>query len=275
MDPDRIDINLISSWIRTCDRVHVGEDAAANTNIASALTENDLPFLYLIDLEQECLVRIPLSTRTGEEKACPRYVALSYVWGKVEIPMTTTKNLQLLQTPGALSPQTFLRINKGKRLTRTIEDAMHLARQLGIRFFWTDCFCIVQDGGAEKTMFINAMAFIYARAYFTIVAGEGAHGDFGIPGIDSSRPTYDSNGADDGSGTVGQQQQLPRRDIMCRYMKFPGPVTLQTEHINEHAARSVCNGTPWATRAWTFQEASSHAGCSCATGPSAGFVGTT
>ncbi|KAK3938138.1 heterokaryon incompatibility protein 6, OR allele [Diplogelasinospora grovesii] len=230
MDADRIDTDLIGSWIETCDRIH--GDAATHTNIASLLTQSDLSFLYLIDVEQECLVRVPLRDSPADG---PRYVALSYVWGQVTIPKTTTKNLQRLQQPGALSPQTFASIS-GSRLTRTIADAMHLASRLGIRFFWTDCFCIVQDGGAEMAMFIEAMASIYARAYFTIVAGEGAHGDFGIPGV-----------------CRGDAPGQPR-DITCRYMRFPGSV-LQTEHMSDHDAKGICAGTAWSTRAWTFQEA--------------------
>ncbi|KAK0711756.1 heterokaryon incompatibility protein-domain-containing protein [Lasiosphaeris hirsuta] len=232
MDANRIDTDLIGSWIETCDRLH--RDATTHTDMAaSLLTQSSLPFLYLIDLEQECLVRVPFA---GSSADGLRYVALSYVWGRVAIPKTTTKNLGRLQQPGALSPRTFSK-DGGARLTRTIEDAMNLASRLGIRFFWTDCFCIVQDGGAEKAMFINAMASIYSRAYFTIVAGEGPHGDFGIPGVCR----------DGGPG-------LEPRNITCRHMVFPGAV-LQTEHINDHAARSICAGTPWSTRAWTFQEA--------------------
>ncbi|GAB1317087.1 Heterokaryon incompatibility protein-domain-containing protein [Madurella fahalii] len=230
MDADRIDMDLISSWIETCDRLH--KEAATHSAISSLLTQSGLSFLYLIDLEQECLVRVPLAGPSAEGL---QYVALSYVWGRAEIPKTTTMNLQRLQQPGALSPRIFAGIS-GHRLSCTIADAMHLASRLGIRFFWTDCFCIVQDGGAEKAMFINAMASIYSRAYFTIVAGEGPHGDFSIPGV-----------------CRGDAPSRPR-DITCCYMRFPGSV-LQTEHINDHAARSICAGTPWSTRAWTFQEA--------------------
>ena len=164
--------DLISSWIETCDRLH--DEAAAHSATVSLLTQSGLSFLYLIDLEQECLVRVPLGGL--------RYVALSYVWGQAEIPKTTTMNLQRLQQPGALSPRIFAGIS-GHRLSRTIADAMYLVSRLGIRFFWTDCFCIVQDGGTEKAMFINAMASIYSQAYFTIVAGDGPHGDFGISPI--------------------------------------------------------------------------------------------
>ncbi|KAK3294458.1 heterokaryon incompatibility protein-domain-containing protein [Chaetomium fimeti] len=242
MDANRIDTGLISSWIETCDRLH--SNAITHTDGASPMTQSNLPFLYLIDLEQECLVRVYLDGGGDGSSADgpPCYVALSYVWGRVEIPTTTTKNLAQLQQPGALSPQTFARTS-GTRLTRTIADAMSLASRLGIRFFWTDCFCTVQDGGAEKTMFINAMASIYYRAYFTIVASEGPHGDFGIPGV-----------CRDKNGGPSVDPPPPPRDIICRHMTFPGAV-LQTEDMMGHSTRSICEGTPWSTRAWTFQEA--------------------
>ena len=87
MDENRIDTDLISSWIKACDRLHA--DVATHSNIASLLAQDDLPFLYLIDLEQECLVRVSIDSSAND----PRYVALSYVWGRVEIPKTTTENL--------------------------------------------------------------------------------------------------------------------------------------------------------------------------------------
>lgn len=215
----RVDIGLIREWIDACNHLH----GPSISHIAPTLVQSQLPWLYLIDLERESLVRVSVSAE-------PQYTALSYVWGRVEMLKTTKENLNRMQQPGALS---IISKFEGHHIPNTISDAMYLASQLGVKYFWTDCLCIVQDDESTKGMFINAMASIYARAYFTIVAGEGSDGNFGISGTRS---------------------YLKPRNIPFRYMHFPG-YSMQTENMNELSDKGAAVGTPWASRAWTFQEA--------------------
>jgi hypothetical protein len=44
-------------------------------------------------------------------------------------------------TPGSLS---------GQAASRTIMDAVELARRLGVRYIWIDALCILQDDDADK-----------------------------------------------------------------------------------------------------------------------------
>ncbi|KAJ5097523.1 HET-domain-containing protein [Penicillium angulare] len=139
----------------------------------------------------------------------------------------TTDNIEHLQKPGSLL------LEYAQPIPRTIADAMHLALQLGCPYFWTDCLCIVQNDNVTKGQFIKAMALIYAQSYLTIIAGEGQDGNFGIPGINGcTKP----------------------RDIICRYLEFPGCV-MSTEHIVDFMHQTECRGTVWQSRGWTFQEA--------------------
>jgi hypothetical protein len=142
---------------------------------------------------------------------------------------TTTKNLEKMLQPGSLLES---QEKKGPKIAQTIVDAMELARKLGCPFFWTDCICIVQDEEDERTMFLNGMASIYANAYLTIVAGEGADGNNGIPAIGRcSKP----------------------RNTFCSEMRFPGH-TLSLGPRYDTSPAVHCKGTAWSTRGWTFQE---------------------
>lgn len=225
IDVNKIDTTIIQGWIETCDRLH--EPGARS--IAPLLSASELPWLYFIDLERQCLVKV-------DTAQSPRYIALSYVWGGVDMLKTTTENLEKMQQPGALLDSQEM---KEPKLAQTIVDAMVLARKLGCPFFWTDCICIVQDEedpdqkqNVDRTMFLNGMASIYANAYFTIVAGEGANGNHGIPGIGRcSKP----------------------RDTLCSEMRFPG-YTLSLGPNCEITPALYCTGKVWSTRGWTFQE---------------------
>ncbi|KAF3062695.1 hypothetical protein CFAM422_010800 [Trichoderma lentiforme] len=143
----------------------------------------------------------------------------------------TTENLEKLLQPGALIESQG---TKGPKLAQTILDAMDLARKLGCPFFWTDCICIVQDDEEERTMFLNAMASIYANAYLTIAAAEGADGNSGIPGL----------------GRCSEP-----RDTFCSELRFPGhTLLLRLENGTIPAVAVYGKGKTWSTRGWTFQE---------------------
>lgn len=81
-------------------------------------------------------------------------------------------------------------------------------------------------------MFLHGMASIYANAYLTIVAGEGADGDHGIPGIGRcSKP----------------------RNTLCSEIRFPGHTLSLGPHC-EITPALYCTNEAWPTRGWTLQE---------------------
>ncbi|EHK49702.1 hypothetical protein TRIATDRAFT_270860 [Trichoderma atroviride IMI 206040] len=223
MDANKIDTSVIQKWIETCDRIHEPEAQS----VAPLLSASELPWLYLIDLEKQCLVKV-------DTAQSPRYVTLSYVWGGVDMLKTTVNNLEQMLQPGALLDSQEM---KRPKLAQTIVDAMDLARTLGCPFFWTDCICIVQDAEDERTMFLNGMGSIYANAYFTIVAGEGKDGNHGIPGIGRcSKP----------------------RNTLCSKIRFPGHSLFLTPRTDKATALKspavYCTDKEWSTRGWTLQE---------------------
>jgi hypothetical protein len=138
--------------------------------------------VLLINVEDGCLVA-PQSMLT--------YIALSYVWGKVQPFQTTRENVQILRKPKALYAA---RIRS--RIPRTFQDAMRLTRSLGQRYLWVDALCIVQDA-ADKQNQLDRMGQIYQGATLTIVAAQGQDAGAGIHfrnGLVASEPRADSPG---------------------------------------------------------------------------------
>jgi hypothetical protein len=103
---DHIDLALILCWLQKCNSHGGGCTEARQAGLPK------LPFLYLIDVEAECLI---------SASAGVRYVALSYVWGQIRNFTTKHKNLQSLQRPGALGVSSISNL-----IPQTIRDAMHL-----------------------------------------------------------------------------------------------------------------------------------------------------
>jgi hypothetical protein len=121
----------------------------------------------LIDVQNKCLVMC---------QASYRYACLSYVWGGASTLKTKRHILDSLMLEG------FLDINRDE-IPRTIRDAMSFTEQLGIRYFWVDSLCIVQDDELSKHDQNQAMAVIYANAYVTLIARNGRDADHGLRGI--------------------------------------------------------------------------------------------
>lgn len=88
------------------------------------------------------------------------YVALSYCWGGRQALLTTKQTLEEYHQRIPVS-----------ELAQTVQDAISLTRELGIRFLWVDCLCIVQDDKQDKSREIGKMRNVYANSYLTICAG--------------------------------------------------------------------------------------------------------
>ncbi|RYC61237.1 hypothetical protein CHU98_g4973 [Xylaria longipes] len=151
-----------------------------------------------------------------------KYLALSYVWGRTASFETTKNNVKRLCYPGALSD-----VRTWNALPTTIRDAIHLTKILSLRYLWVDRLCIIQDDNDSKKTLLQAMPFIYANAYFTIVAAEGLDASHGLCGISCHR----------------QNVRLARIDL-------PNVTLLETKIRSADGSKS-----PWAYRGWTFQEA--------------------
>jgi hypothetical protein len=135
------------------------------------------------------------------------YAALSYVWG------------QPVKKEGALPTQ--------QKYSRTILDAITVAKAIGLKYLWVDKYCIDQDDVSKKLQQINQMHLIYASAEITIIASDGANAEAGLPG-------------------VGSTSRNPQAAIDV------DSITLISHMVSPRARISK---SIWATRGWTLQEA--------------------
>ncbi|GLA25218.1 hypothetical protein AnigIFM63326_001835 [Aspergillus niger] len=226
--PPQLNIPLIQDWLLRC-RTH--KHSARTPKIGTGPFDGH-PF-RLIDVTRECV--------TLQMERCD-YVALSYVWGNSptildpghengsQILVATQHNLSLLCRPHALSESG----RKLGKIPRTVSDAMELARKIGIRYFWVDTLCIVQDDEQDKSRLISHMDDIYDNATITIMASAGDSPDAGLPGI-SPRAGFPIESYSIPDETNGQ--------VLALSLSLPS------------LCHEVRKGM-WNTRGWTFQEQS-------------------
>ena len=197
------DSRLFQKWKHTCSEQH-------GTRCADLFSGGKLPRLRLIDVENYCVIE------TENEHS---YVALSYVWGKVQVPLLTKATERQYGQFGSL---------KSELIPATIADAMEVTRVLGEKFLWVDSICIVQDDPADKASYISKMDAIYGSASVTVIAAFGDTAQAGLPGVrPSSRLFIQEPFIKDGTTFI------------------PSFSTGGTSYIGDNS---------WDTRGWTFQE---------------------
>ncbi|KAF2867399.1 heterokaryon incompatibility protein-domain-containing protein, partial [Massariosphaeria phaeospora] len=87
------------------------------------------------------------------------YCALSYCWG-ADQPFSTTEK----------SYEAYLEALPYNDLPRTIRDALHVTRSLGMQYIWIDSLCIIQKHPEDVPRELAKMLSIYVNAQFTISA---------------------------------------------------------------------------------------------------------
>lgn len=189
---DEIHYDKIRCWIDDCMSSHLGN--------CTKRVELPVHHLNLIDCESRCIITA---------KPSFRYSALSYVWGLSPDGTGTIRGNGLPSS-----------------IPKTIEDAMVVNGQLGIRYLWVDRYCIL-DSSDHKAEQIGNMHNIYRGAEVTIIAAAGEDPHYGLPGVHQRRP----------------RKSQPAFDFKGRRLVFTGrslPLHLQY--------------SKWDTRAWTLQE---------------------
>ncbi|MCJ1247930.1 hypothetical protein MMC30_005145 [Trapelia coarctata] len=203
----RIDVKLVKKWMKLCQRWHGEGCQQLSTTLSLEFPSN----FRVLDTWARCVVQAP--------SAC-RYLALSYIWGAVEVFKLTTKNLDELQAAGGLQ-------KVWQNLPNTIRDAITLTSSLSIRYIWIDSLCIVQDDDRDKMSLIPNMHLIYDRAFMTIIAGTGKDAEAGLPGVRTNSRAH--------AQTV--EEILPGLRLVC--------LKSLTDALNQSIYES---------RAWTYQE---------------------
>jgi hypothetical protein len=144
------------------------------------------------------------------------YATLSYCWGGDQPFKTTAENFLLMQES--------LDYNS---LPKTIQDAIVVTRQIGLRYLWIDALCIIQDSQTDIACWINRMDSMYSDCTICIGAAVAKFVSEGF-----LRP-----------------RQHPRA------VKLPFDLTKGGKgHVWATRYRSSVDPVPLFQRAWAFQE---------------------
>ena len=203
---------LIKNWIYTCQKHHGDKCQITHDDKYNSMI--DQAYFGVIDVQDMRLSRLPKQEGT-------RYVALSYSWGNVPKPFTTSiDNVRKLQAPRGI--ETVF-----SSLSRTIQDAIDLVRELGERYLWVDSICIIQDSRSSWQLNASSMDTVYSNAYFTICAADGENPSAGLRGMHSNERQFSQH----------MELYAPGLRLMASYL-----------------AKTYIQNSTWNTRAWTFQE---------------------
>ncbi|PVH72263.1 HET-domain-containing protein [Cadophora sp. DSE1049] len=197
----------VTLWLNRCEETHV-------RNCDKLLLDSAPPKIQnrtYIDVQKQSLVVRPYSCR---------YIALSYVWGRVPQLLLTSTNRDLLFVPGSLK-------TLEDSIPRVIRDAIQAVQSLDETLLWVDSLCIAQDDKSEKHVVISEMASIYDRALATIIAAHGENAEACLPGVCQD------------SRILDQDAKIPGTDIYISKRKNLG---------------SLMRRSTYNRRGWTFQE---------------------
>ncbi|KAM0814065.1 putative Heterokaryon incompatibility domain-containing protein [Seiridium cardinale] len=164
-DPgDRWNVAVIDAWLRDCDEAH------------ECLCIRDKSFLptRLLDVGLDS-TNCRLICHTGKLSRGSKYLALSHRWGAHLDPSLADKIVCTYET-------NIRRLAKGvddSVFPPLYQDAITIARKLGIHFLWIDSLCIIQpepgnhkdrDKGQDFRRESNKMELVFSSAYATIAA---------------------------------------------------------------------------------------------------------
>lgn len=150
-----VDFELVSQWVRYCDKYHTG------TCRKSPWSRHSTAASHVIDCKERKVVRISMPLK---------YLALSYVWG----PPTDDDN--------DVSTKTGL----PSTLPALIQDAMTVALSLNYRYLWVDRYCLPRNNELEKLRQIGNMNTVFEQAEATLIAASNENRNQGIPGVSSN-----------------------------------------------------------------------------------------
>ncbi|KAK6813622.1 hypothetical protein RU639_010331 [Aspergillus parasiticus] len=140
----------ISQWLDNCTKQHPKCQIADKTPLPSRVLE--------IDGSPDHPPKLRLYRTAPNEMG--RYICLSYCWGAEGSPVQLKK--------ATLSR--FQQNIERETLPLTFQHAIHVTRQLGVKYLWIDSLCIVQDDSEDWREQCPRMAEVYHNAYITLAA---------------------------------------------------------------------------------------------------------
>ncbi|KAF2827622.1 HET-domain-containing protein [Ophiobolus disseminans] len=208
MEPEKI-VQLARKFLNNCQEGHEichKRTATLPTRVIDVGTKSPIKLvkLYWSDVDE-----------TGQ------YAALSYCWGGHQ-PLTTTTSTAQDITDGLLF----------SRLPRTLQDAMIVTLELGLRYIWIDSLCIIQDDPSDLGREIAKMAETFQGAFVTISAASSSSVHLGFLSDQHTTPRtriavpWKSPNVEDGTILVEQSRTA--------YDPTEDPINLRAWTLQEH-----------------------------------------
>ncbi|KAI0483401.1 heterokaryon incompatibility protein-domain-containing protein [Xylariaceae sp. FL0804] len=209
--------NLIREFLRLCQEGHTRCRTRLDAMIPFSETLKG-PYFGVIDIESEQLVPLPFR-EDASNLSFEWYATVSYVWGDNSTHSHSTRlgNIQSRLQSGGLTEVI-------STLPRALQQSINLVHGLGIRYFWIDSLCIVQDSSHSWDLNSRAMHLIYGNSTVTICAADGKDAREGLVALEQSPQQM--------IATVAEGANL--------ILHQPSEASIEI--------------TQWNKRAWTFQE---------------------
>jgi hypothetical protein len=152
-----------------------------------------------------------------------QYAALSYCWGTS--PAFTTRQENYGSRCRGFSHQ---------EMPKTLQDALIVTRELGLRYLWIDALCIIQGDAKDWAIESSKMATVYWNAVITISAASSKDTTFGCL----------------------VKRWLPEVEPVCLSSSCSGSRATGTMLISlkRGSTEDTLNRSPLNKRGWTLQE---------------------
>ncbi|CAH0053626.1 unnamed protein product [Clonostachys solani] len=165
---------LLNAWINVCNKTH---KCSLDTANMSTLGRYMPTRLISVGHDHTFTIRLVDSIKLSQDK----YVALSHRWGDVS-------NQEMVRTT-VINIDDFKKEIRFESLPQTFQDAVKLARVIGVPFLWIDSLCIIQGDEEDWTREAARMEDVFSSAYCVIAATSAKSSLEGFLGDREPRPS--------------------------------------------------------------------------------------
>lgn len=124
-------LNIAKCWLEHCEKTH--GDSCRPPQKPNNPSRREMPTRVLDVASDDTKIYLIVSQNT--QQADGRYIALSHCWGAVGTPFITAKS----------NIQRWMDGIDRRMLPKTFQDAVIVARSLGVRYLWIYSLCIIQQ----------------------------------------------------------------------------------------------------------------------------------
>jgi len=156
----------IKSWLATCDETHTG---CMKRRKARSASSRFVP-TRLLDISgpPESHMKVIETAKTAVRSP---YATLSHCWGLLEfVRLLPTTKKQYIEEEGV----------PWQMLTKNFQEAIVVARFLGIEYIWIDSLCIIQGPDGDFKTEGELMHQVYRNSYVNIAIVDSANSEGGV-----------------------------------------------------------------------------------------------